>query len=200
LNPTETNKPLGGGKSGSADGQYPTQEGNKQQQPQVKQAIEQQQAGHDDDRHLEPWFGTPDPCVVPTDATLRQIAESIVDGVVDRQLDEIALKVALEDVEEPKTQPPATPSKRISTESPVRRSKRREATADEDSLVTADRLVAIKNLEVPANNGNNLSNSILSVPDSIFASNINSIGISMGKNDNETFSSITKKNMGSLTG
>jgi hypothetical protein len=28
--------PLGGGKSGSADGQYPTQEGSNQQQPQVK--------------------------------------------------------------------------------------------------------------------------------------------------------------------
>jgi hypothetical protein len=66
--------------------------------------------------------------------------------------------------------------------------------------VRAERLVAIKNLEVPANYGNNLNNSILSVLDSVFASNINSIGISMGKNDNETFSSITKKNMGSLTG
>jgi hypothetical protein len=43
--------------------------------------------------------------------------------VVDRQLDEITLKVALEDVEEPKTQPSATPSKRISTESPVRRAR-----------------------------------------------------------------------------
>ncbi|WVZ91345.1 hypothetical protein U9M48_037533 [Paspalum notatum var. saurae] len=42
-----------------------------------------------------------------------------------------------------------TPSKRGTSLTPVRRSKRREATVDEDSLERAERLVAIKNLESP---------------------------------------------------
>lgn len=99
--------------------------------------------------------------------------------------------MTLEDLEKETERLPVTPSKRSSTQSPVRRSKRREAISDEDSLERAECLVAIKNLEVPAICGNEFNNSIVSISDSVFSSNINSIGISMGENENEIFSSVS---------
>lgn len=73
-----------------------------------------------------------------------------------------------------------TPSKRSLPCTPVRTSKRREATIDENSLERAEHLVAIRNLEEPPLAGKVFKNSILTVSDSTFSSNIQSVGIFMG--------------------
>jgi hypothetical protein len=107
-------------------------------------------------------------------------------------LEKILDKVLIEDDDVvQKNKSSVTPSKRVLPQAPVRWSKRREATADEDSLERAARLVAIKNLETTSKSRNNSQNSILSVPDSVFALNIKSVGISMGSNEQEVFNSIS---------
>ena len=103
---------------------------------------------------------------LPSEAWYRKQAECILDNAVDIVLDEIASQVMQEDDAEVNTRLPATPSKRVSPQTPIRRSKRREATIDEDSLERAERLVAMKNLEIPTN-GKNFNNSILSISDKV---------------------------------
>ena len=71
---------------------------------------------------------------------------------------------------------------------PLRRSKRREATADEDSIERASRLVAKRNLEV--DEGKHYSNSILSFSNEHISDNIQNIGISIGKDANAVNSSV----------
>jgi hypothetical protein len=62
---------------------------------------------------------------------------------------------------------------------PLRRSKRREGTTDEDSTTRATRLVAKSNLEV--DEGKIYNNSILSFSNEHIADKVKNIGISMGK-------------------
>ncbi|KAJ1281684.1 hypothetical protein BS78_04G324700 [Paspalum vaginatum] len=88
-----------------------------------------------------------------SEAMLQQGAEVISDEVVNTQLEKIVDHVIAEDVE----QDNLVPSKTALQLTPVRRSKRREFTVDEDSLERAERLVAIKNLEIPTT-GNLQSN------------------------------------------
>ncbi|CAN6169805.1 unnamed protein product [Urochloa humidicola] len=126
-----------------------------------------------------------------SDSNLRQMAEKIMDKAVHNQLENIFDQVMNEDDDVVQKKSSVTPSKRVLPQTPVRWSKKREATADEDSLERAERLVAIKNLETTTKSGKNFNNSILSVPDSVFASNIQNVGISMGKVENDVFNSIS---------
>jgi len=135
---------------------------------------------------------------LPSEAWYRKQAECILGNVVDVVLDEIASQVMQEDDAEVNTRLPATPSKRVSPKTPIRRSKRREAMADEDSLERAERLVATKNLETPAKNGKNFNNSILSISDNAISSNLNNVGISLGSNENDIFRSISEIKSGEL--
>jgi hypothetical protein len=50
----------------------------------------------------------------------------------------------------------------------------------------------MKNLEIPANNGKNFNNSILSISDNAISSNLNNVGISLGSNENDIFRSISE--------
>ncbi|WVZ90621.1 LOW QUALITY PROTEIN: hypothetical protein U9M48_036906 [Paspalum notatum var. saurae] len=81
---------------------------------------------------------------MPSEQMLGVMADKILDTVVERQIDEIADRVFSED---------STQGKNPSPCPPIRRSKRREATADEDSLERAERLVALKNLEDSTKSG-----------------------------------------------
>jgi hypothetical protein len=119
-----------------------------------------------------------------SDHNLRQMAEEIVDKEVDIQLEKILDKVLIEDDDVvQKNKSSVNPSKQVLPQALVQWSKRREATADEDSLERVARLVVIKNLETTSKSGNNSQNSILSIPDSVFSLNIKSVGISMGSNE-----------------
>jgi len=135
---------------------------------------------------------------LPSEAWYRKQAECILDNVVDVVLDEIASQVLQEDDAEVNTRLPTTPSKRVSPQTLIRRSKRREATADEDSLDKAERLAAMKNLEIPAKNGKNFNNSVLSISDNAISSNLNNVGISLGSNENDIFRSISEIKSGEL--
>ncbi|CAO2150266.1 unnamed protein product [Urochloa humidicola] len=126
-----------------------------------------------------------------SDSNLQQMAEKIMDKTVHNQLENIFDQVMNEDDDVVQKKSSVTPSKRVLPQTSVRWSKRREATADEDSLERAERLVAIKNLETTTKSGKNFNNSILTVPDSVFASNIQNVGISMGKVENDVFNSIS---------
>ncbi|CAD6260963.1 unnamed protein product [Miscanthus lutarioriparius] len=129
---------------------------------------------------------------LPSEAWYRKQAECILGNVVDVVLDEIASHVMQEDDAEVNTRLPTTPCKRVWPQTPIRGSKRREATADEDSLDRAERLVAMKNLEIPAKNGKNFNNSVLSISDNAISSNLNNVGISLGSNENDIFRSISE--------
>jgi hypothetical protein len=71
---------------------------------------------------------------------------------------------------------------------PLRRSKRREGTTDEDSTTRASKLVAKRNLE--ADEGKLYNNSFLSFSDEHISDKVKNIGISIGKDTNSVQSSV----------
>lgn len=71
---------------------------------------------------------------------------------------------------------------------PERRSSRRSASANEDSLAKAERLVAKKNLE--DNDGTPFHNSFLTLSDDLITDNVKNVGISLGSDVTKVQSSV----------
>lgn len=71
-----------------------------------------------------------------------------------------------------------------------RRSKRRADSVDEDMEIRAERIKACRNLEMDFVEGNTHPKSFLQFPDAAFISNFNTVGISLGIDDNSKKESI----------